>query len=316
MNKKILAIYFSDSEPMGYPFTKVEYLTLYQNLSAILSRHNVITYFVRGDSYLGSGVFSHGWSFDHQDTLVAQEGAIHADLIWNRDDKNTIPRINDCFVINNPDFDELCVDKFKTFEKFPDISPKTALIHTYQSFLELAQEWNLRGSERVVLKKNYETEGRGIVIKPVKKITKNDYLEWGDILVQEFMDSSIGIPGIVKGLHDLRITMVNGRAINSFIRTPKKGSLLANVSQGGKGTSIELEQIPDSALELVEKITIHMADYYPSVCAVDIMNTDKGYKLIELNSRPGLQHRSWSTTYLRFNQAIVEMIVMALFPVK
>jgi len=79
-------------------------------------------------------------------------------LIFNRDDKNTIPYINDCKVINNPDFDSLCVDKLKTFEKFPDISPKTAYINSYEECINYIEKFSLKDDDIIVLKKNFETE--------------------------------------------------------------------------------------------------------------------------------------------------------------
>lgn len=310
---KTLAIYFSDPEPMGYPFHKKEYLSRYKNIIAYLSRHEITTYIVRGDSYQSKGTFSHGWMFKNK-KLLPVESPITADLIWNRDDKNTIPRITDCPIINDPDLDELCVDKFKTFELFPTISPKTSIIHSYQDFITLQKEWGLLHDSLLVVKKNFETEGRGIYIRPVEQITENLYSEWNDILVQEFIDSSIGIPGLTKGMHDLRVTVVNGRPINAFIRTPKEGSYLANVAQGGTGRSVELRHIPDEAIKAVDIIRSELSRFNPSLYAVDLMNSADGFKLVELNSRPGVQHRKWSNTYLRYNHALVEMIVMTLYP--
>ena len=129
--------------------------------------------------------------------------------------------------------------------------------------------------------------------------------------MQEFMDSSLGIPGVVEGMHDLRVTVVNGEPINSFVRTPKSGSYLANTAQGGKGMSIDLEQVPDEVINMVYEIRDTFEKYRPSVFAADFINSPKGFRLVELNSRPGMQRPHVSKTYKKFNDAVVKMLIDA-----
>ena len=307
---KKIAIYFSDPEPMGYPFHKKEYYETYQQIISQIEKCGPEVYIVRADSYLGAGEFKAGWRFE-SGQLKKTNTEFQADLIFNRDDKNTIPNIYDCPIINKPEFDEICVDKFKTFELFPDISPKTAYIHTYEAcHLEL-QIWKLQPNDLVVLKKNFETEGRGIFIIQTKDIKKDLYTDWSDIIIQEFIDSSIGIPKIASGLHDIRITVIGGTPINSFVRVPKKGSYLANIAQGGAGTSIDLKQVPKEVIDLVSKVDNTIEKFFPILYAADFMNSPKGYKLVELNSRPGVQHPNWSKTYNIFNDSIIKLLVDA-----
>ncbi|MFH1564460.1 MAG: hypothetical protein ABIC82_01270 [bacterium] len=309
--KKIIAIYFSDPEPMGYPFGKSQYLEIYKEIISKIESHGIDVFIVRGDSYISDGRFKRAWQFI-DGNLKESKGEIRADLIFNRDDKNTIPLIHDCKIINKPEFDQMCVDKIKTFEAFPDISPKTAYIHSYQAFLEQIGEWQMEPEEMIVLKKNFETEGRGIFIVPVSNVKKELYSDWNDIIIQEFLDSSIGIPNITNGLHDLRVTVINGRPINSFLRVPKEGSYLANVSQGGQGTSIDLDNVPKDVIDLVCRIDEKVKKYFPAIYAADFINSPKGYKLLELNSRPGVQHPDWSKTYKKFNDAIIDMLAEAI----
>ncbi len=307
---KILAIYFSDPEPMGYPFHKSQYYERYKRIAGEVVEKGIDVYFVRGNSYLGEGVFKKGWYFDG-DELLEKNESVQANLIFNRDDKNTIPEIQDCPIINAPEFDSLCVDKAKTYEAFPDISPKTSVVNSYADAMNLVHNWNLEPDELIVLKKNFETEGRGIFVITLDRIEEDLYTDWQDILVQEFVDSSCGIPGLVKGMHDLRVTVVNGTPINSFLRVPKEGSYLANISQGGSGQSIDFEDVPKQVLEYVATISEAVSNYLPNIFAADFMNSPKGYKLIELNSRPGVQHPDWSPTYRLFNDAIINMLVNA-----
>ena len=307
---KTIAIYFSDSEPMGYPFNKKQYWEIYQQIIAQIEERGVVVVIARGDSYRGNGNFAKGWRLRNGEVKEINE-PIHADLIFNRDDKNTIPEIEDCPMVNQLAFDKLCVDKFQTYEAFPDMSPRTALAHSYQEYCSIRDLWKLSKDERVVLKKNYEGEGRGIFIQPSGEITEALYDDWRDILVQEFLDGSLGIPGVVEGLHDLRIANINGTPINAYIRVPKKGSLFANIARGGRGFSLDLSEVPDEVMTLVAKINDNVSQYFPSVYAADFIRTVKGYKLIELNSRVAVQHPDWSKSYKKFNNILVDMLVAA-----
>lgn len=308
---KVLAIYFSDPEPMGYPFNKDEYWGIYQSIIGILEERGVVVYIVRGDCYRGKGKFGHGWRIENG-KLKMSTGEIQADLIFNRDDKNTIPRITDCPIINQPDLDELCLDKWATARLFLDLSPMSAYINDFAEWQTLFKKQTWKGRERIVLKKNFQTEGRGIHILPPQNINCELYESWNDILVQEFIDSSVGIPGLADGLHDIRVNVVNCQIIDGFIRVPKAGSFLANVSAGGTGRSIEKTMIPAEVLALAAAINKKLSRYYPSLYTIDFMNSAVGYKLVELNSRPGVQLPNWPSTYHVFNSAIVNMLVGAL----
>lgn len=307
---KTIAIYFSDTEAMGYPFNKPQYFEIYRQIIAQVESHDIDVYVVRGPSYLKNGHFTKGWRFINGE-LVESVGEIHADLIFNRDDKNTIGVITDCSIINHPEFDELCVDKYKTFAAFPEMSPQTAIVPSFHDFVERVKAWSLPPHKLVVLKKNFESEGRGIFILPTCDVTPGLFADWSNVLVQEFIDGFIGIVGVCEGLHDLRITVINHKPMNSYLRQPKKGSYIANYARGGRCRSIDLDDVPTEVFKLVDEINHKMQKFWPIIYAADFANSPQGFRLIELNSRPGVQHPEWSATYKKFNDGIVRMLVEA-----
>jgi glutathione synthase/RimK-type ligase-like ATP-grasp enzyme len=310
---KKLAIYFSDPEPMGYPFNSsvYPYWEVYQELVKNIERHNIGVYIVRGNSYVGKGVFSKGWQI-RDGAMVEIDEPILVDLIFNRDDKNTIPAIYDCTVINHPDLDQICVDKVATAEIFSDFSPKTAAINSYKEYEQIASKWKLKQADKIVVKKNFLSGGRGIYIRPVSEISESLYDDWNDVLLQEFIDNSVGIPGIVDGLHDIRVITINGNPVFMLVRVPKPGSFLANVSQGGSEVQVRLEQIPPTLLAMVQQINTRLAQYRPSIFASDFVNSDQGFKLVELNSRPAVCVPSLSDDARRYMEAMAEMLVSVL----
>lgn len=311
MSKK-LAIYFSDPEPMGYPFnTHYPYWGIYQGIIKDVEKYGIEVYIVRGNSYLGKGIFSHGWQV-RDGGVVAVDQPIMVDLIFNRDDKNTIPAIYDCLIINHPDLDRICVDKVETAELFPDLSPKTKAINSYKEFLQTVSEWSLNTEDKIVLKKNFLTEGRGVYILPVKDLTESLYENWKNILVQEFIDSSIGIPDIIEGVHDIRVTTINGEPVYAYVRVPPPGSFIANVARGGTMIPVAIDKLPANLLELIEKINNKFIQYRPNIFASDFFNSKNGFKLIEMNSRPAVLDPTAALEHKVYDDKIVQMLVSTL----
>ncbi len=307
---KKLAIYFSDPEPMGYPFDVVflPYWEIYQGIIRDIEAHGIEVYIVRGHSYLGNGSFSHGWMVKNA-AMIPIDGSITVDLVFNRDDKNTIPAIYDCQIINRPDLDRICVDKFETAALFPEMSIKTEGINSYKEFLEVVNRWDVRPEEKIVVKKNFLSSGHGIFIRPVKEISESLYQSWNNILVQEFVDSSVGIPSIVEGLHDIRVVTINSEPVYTFVRIPKEGSFLANLAQGAKELPLSVAALPTNLLEMVAKINKKLSQYKPSIFASDFMNSKDGFKLVELNSRPTVCNPLTSQEAKNYIDKIVQLLV-------
>lgn len=307
---KKIWIYFSDPEKMWYPFHKKEYLEAYTWMIEEIEKNDILVYIVRGNSYLLNWNFKNWFRIESWKIVEINEN-IKVDLIFNRDDKNTIPYIDDCKVINHPEFDLLCVDKLKTFERFSEISPKTAYIHSYEECINYIKNFELKNDNILVLKKNFETEWRWIYIWGINWISEGLYDDWSNILFQEFIDSSVWIPWIVEWIHDIRITVVNKTPISSYIRVPMKGSYLANIAQWGSWKSIKLSDVPKELIEMIEKINENMWDYLPLLYSADFMNSKGWFKLVELNSRAWLQHPNWFEKYYEFNNAVAKMLIEA-----
>ncbi len=303
MNK--LAIYFSHPKILSYPLDKKEYFESYVEIIKALKEKGVATYIVRANSYNGKGVFSK-YSFWNGKNFIPKNEKIKVNLIYNKDNLNTIPKITDCPIINNLEFDEICRDKLKTAEFFPEFSTKTILANSYNEALKALEK--IPG-EKIVLKERFGEEGRGIFVINKTKIKKDLYKNWKNILVQEFMDSSIGIKGISKGMHDISANIINDKILNGLLREPKKRSYLANIALGGSSKFISKKQMPEEMKQALKKINKKLSKFYPLIARADFMNTTKGFRLIEINSRPGLAHKDWEgNKYWEFNGAIVDLI--------
>lgn len=289
MSSSVVAVYFSDIGKKSYPFHNESYFESYKYLAGRLQEVDVEMIIVRGDSYAGNGLFDWGWKFDNDGRLQKINTKIQANIIWNRDDKNTIPFITDCTIINNPDFDQLCLDKSKTAELFPLLSPLTEDINSYGEFLEVLERWGIDDHERLVLKKNFGTEGRDIFIKLRNEITKDTYFDWSNVIVQEFCDSSDGITDLVEGMHDIRVILIEGKIIYAYVREPAVGKYKANLSQGGSYFYIDPNtDILKDLILIIKKLDKRLSNYKYRMYGADFFKCKGDWKLIELNSRPGI----------------------------
>jgi glutathione synthase/RimK-type ligase-like ATP-grasp enzyme len=107
------------------------------------------------------------------------------------------------------------------------------------------------------------------------------------LMVQEFVDTSVGIENLADGVHDVRVEIGGGEIWGGTLRMPAPGELKANVAQGGTRRRLFPDEIPERAREIALEIDTYFA-HYPRHYSIDFANTASGWKLIELNNNPGL----------------------------
>ena len=130
--------------------------------------------------------------------------------------------------------------------------PRSFVIKNQEELL--SQLKSLEGAPLAVLKPAKGMQGKGILIDKPENLAHVVLEENSEYVLQEFVDTSQGIPGITEGYHDLRIVVVNGKITLAHVRTPKEGSLLANVALGGSIEEVPLEKIPSFILSCVQEI--------------------------------------------------------------
>ncbi|MDA1079522.1 MAG: ATP-grasp domain-containing protein [bacterium] len=311
MNKTV-AIYFSPPNVLDYPLSKQIYFEAYAEILEELENQGVTAVIVRADSYLNSGVFSKYTVWNKQKSEYQMVNRkILVDLIWNRDSENTIPKISDCAILNDQEFDDICRDKLKSYKLFSNISAPTFLIHAYASLADTLLKIK---TELVVLKPRFGEGSYGVHVLKKNEVTRNLYNSWKNIIVQEFLDSSCGIQGLVVGLHEINIWVVNSKFAGARIKQPLKENLISSAAGASAGTvrGIHQEQIPDDLWEKVLEIDKKVSKYSPRLFRADFVYTKQSeFKLIEINSRPGVMHakKEGPEYYWDFNGAVVTAVV-------
>ena len=138
---------------------------------------------------------------------------------------------------------------------------------------------DLVGGSPVVVKLLESTQGKGVVLADTKKAASAlvDAFRGLDahFLVQEFVKEANG--------SDLRCLVVNGKVIGSMIRQGAPGEFRSNLHQGGSAKPAKLSRDERrAAMKAAKAMKL-------CVAGVDILRSDTGPKILEVNSSPGLQ---------------------------
>lgn len=300
-----IAIYFDQPGIMSYPFDNPLYLESYKAFATLAEKQEVAVHFSRGaDTYSGNMRFTSYYAFQNGELIFVPQ-PYQADSIFLKGYSIKVSPTD--HVLNNPTLGNICRNKLETYHLFREYMAPTYEITTenYQSVLDHLV------TELVVIKPIYGSEGKGIQV--LKKNTFHPDLLDKNVryFAQQFVDSSGGIPGILTGLHDMRIILFNNTVKNSFIRQPKEGSFLANIAQGGSFTHLPVDKIPASAMELVRQIDAHFTHYTPRFYAVDLMYEQEKPYLVELNDQPGMPFMSedqYNNSATRFHQDLLDLL--------
>ncbi|MDD5054942.1 MAG: hypothetical protein PHZ00_01600 [Candidatus Peribacteraceae bacterium] len=278
-----IGVFFDAPGFDDYPFDQSEFRTAYRQFGEMVTADGGECGIVRNPaSYRGKGTFDRAWIFGGG-SFRLHEHPWEADVLYNKcRGISFVP--NDVRMINPPEFEHLCTDKWETYMRFSDCFPETLLV---QNKHELAWAAGRLEGELIVAKPPDGEGGKSIVIASAEDVLGASHVF--PLLVQEFLDTSGGIPGIAKGKHDLRIFSIRGEPLRCYVRQPKQGSYLANYQQGGSLFEVPVASVPADAMKLFRTVDAALRSFPDRVYAVDMGRNAAGeWKLIELNSKPGL----------------------------
>ncbi len=133
------------------------------------------------------------------------------------------------------------------------------------------------GGAPLIIKVARGTHGNGVVLAETKKaaqaVMQAFYVEGVNFLVQEFVEESAG--------EDIRAFVVGGRVVASMKRQSLDDDFRSNLHQGGEGTVVKLtDEERKTALKAAKAMGL-------SICGVDMMRSDRGPLVLEVNPSPG-----------------------------
>ena len=245
---------FKGTNPLGDIGRK---LPVYLRLLEFCQRQNWEVYVTTRKTYEKEGVFNGAWLFSSSDGKFVQvPEKIKIDIVYDRTGGGLFPPQGDSLrVVNVRKFKILCWDKWAAYKETGKYMPTTFWVGGKENLKAVLQKV---GSAKVVLKPFNGLKGIGIFIGEAKAAYRFDFAK-RKYIAQEFIDTSGGIENIVKGFHDLRVAIVNGKPVWCHVRTPKEGSLKANVAEGGTFTEVDYKKVPDAIKKIVDEIS---KDFY------------------------------------------------------
>ncbi len=133
------------------------------------------------------------------------------------------------------------------------------------------------GGAPVIIKVARGTHGNGVVLAETRKagkaVMQAFYVEGVSFVVQEFVAESAGV--------DIRAFVVNGKVVASMLRQSLDDDFRSNLHQGGQGIPVKLT---DEERRTAQKAAKAMG---LPVCGVDMMRSERGPLVLEVNSSPG-----------------------------
>lgn len=130
-----------------------------------------------------------------------------------------------------------------------------------------------------IIKLTSSTQGNGVVLAETKKAAKSViqafYVNDTSFLIQEFVKESAGV--------DIRAFVVGNQIVASMERQSLDDDFRSNIHQGGTGRVVKLTEVEKkTALRAAKAMGL-------PICGVDLMRSERGPLVLEVNSAPGLE---------------------------
>ena len=154
--------------------------------------------------------------------------------------------------------------------------PVTGFAHSPDDVQDML---NMVGGAPAVIKLLEGTQGIGVVLAETRKAAESVIEAFmglkANILVQEFIKEAGGA--------DIRCLVVGGKVVAAMKRQGKEGEFRSNLHRGGSASVIRLT--PEERSTAVRAASIMGLN----VCGVDILRSNHGPVVMEVNSSPGLE---------------------------
>ena len=277
---------FKGNSPLGHIGVK---LPVYLRLLELCQDKGWEVYVLTKKTYKSGGVFAGCWKFD-KGKFKKMKTKVKMDLVYDRSAGVKFPPEGDegTIWVNRRDFKVLCWDKWKAYKILNEHMPKTFLVKRQ---VDIANILPKISTQWVVLKPYNGLKGQGVFVGPKSRAIKFRFpKKFKKYIAQEFVDTSQGIPLVASGLHDLRVAIVNAKAVWSNVRIPQEGSFKANVAEGGNLHEIDYEtKVPHSVKKIVDAVIKKFFEKYndPSYSIDFGIGPDGVPKIFEINDQIG-----------------------------
>ncbi len=265
------------AEERGHQVRVIDYLRCYMNITStdpkIIYGHQVLTGIDAVIPRIGASYTFYGTAVVRQFELM-----------------NT-------FVVNDSQAIARSRDKLRCMQKLAKAGidlPTTGCAHSTKDVAGLIE---IAGGAPLVVKLLEGTQGIGVVLAETNKAAASVIEAFrglnANIIVQEFIQEAGG--------SDIRCFVVGDKVVASMMRKAADGEFRSNIHRGGSGHKVEIsEKERTMAIRAAQLLGLEVA-------GVDILRSNHGPVVMEVNSSPGLEGIE-KTTKVNVAGAIIEHI--------
>lgn len=172
--------------------------------------------------------------------------------------------------------------------------PTTSFAHSSKMTQEII---NLVSGPPLIIKLIEGTQGIGVILAETQKAAESTIEAFRELdahfLVQEFIKEANG--------SDIRCFVVGKKVVASMMRSAKKGEFRSNIHRGATSKEVKLtKKEKETAIQAAKVMGLNVA-------GVDIIRSNRGPLVIEVNSSPGLEGIE-KTTKKDIASAIIEFV--------
>ncbi|MEO1139809.1 MAG: 30S ribosomal protein S6--L-glutamate ligase [Pseudomonadota bacterium] len=143
----------------------------------------------------------------------------------------------------------------------------------------------LVGTAPLIVKLLESTQGKGVVLAETKKAAESVIDAFrglkANFLVQDFVKEAAG--------EDIRCLVIGGKVVASMKRTGAEGDFRSNLHRGGSAKAVRITKTErETALRAAKSFGLGLA-------GVDLLRSEAGPKVLEVNSSPGMEGIEGST---------------------
>ena len=183
------------------------------------------------------------------------------------------------YILNTPDAIGASRDKLYAHQVLARAGigmPTTAFAHSPKDTKNLIEHV---GGAPLVVKLLESTQGRGVVLAETGKAAESviDAFRGLDanFIVQDFVKEASGV--------DIRCFVIGGKVVAAMKREAQAGEFRSNLHRGGQASRVRISKEERSAaVKAARALGL-------SVAGVDMLRSDEGPKVLEVNSSPGLE---------------------------
>lgn len=202
-------------------------------------------------------------------------------------------------VCNDPRLSLVVDDKLLTWANFPWLLPYTHYFHAgtddpqgvLRAFLEGCRRSGIGELTAFVAKPQTGWGAKNLHRFTSESVGALGQIPPGEYVLQPFLESGEGIPELgVRGRHDFRIVLEQGRFVSAVIRQPAHHDWAANYFQAEDLIFVTREaDVPSDLLEAARVADLAFQAFYPRLVSYDLARLGSTRVICwEMNARPGM----------------------------